>query len=344
MNRILTTKQFISFGIPVFLIGLIAFLSKSAIFHINPRPVSIGITLDLLLTVPVTYYLLIRRTTIPKITVVPFFVIGLLIATVILPTENQVLLDFVKVWILPIIEIVLIFSIVQKVREAIKANQQNGETVTDFFTTIKNICSKLLPNYIALFLASEIAVIYYGFIQWRKLNPGRNEFTYHKNSGTIGLLITFIFLVIAETSIIHLLLARWNLLVAAWTLTALSIYTAIQLLGFLKSITLRPIAIKENKVFLRYGILSEVVVDIENIESVDMTSETIEFDNLTRSLSLFGKLEGHNIVIRLKKESIISELYGVNRKFITLALHVDNKEEFKRQIDERVIKISGTEV
>lgn len=343
MNRTLTTEQFISFAIPIFLIGLITFISKSAIFYINPRPVSIGITLDLLLTVPVTYYLLIRKTTIPKITVFPVFVIGLLVATVILPAENQVLLDFVKVWILPNIEVVLIFFIVQKVREAIKANQQNGETAKDFFTVIRNICSKLLPNYIATFLASEIAVIYYGFIQWKKVNLGRNEFTYHKNSGTTGLLITLIFLVVIEASILHLLIAKWNVLVA-WALTGLSIYTAIQLLGFLKSITLRPISIRDDKVLLRYGILNETIVDIENIESVDMISKTIEFDNLTRSLSMFGKLEGHNIVIRLKRESKISGLYGINRKFITIALHVDNKDDFKRQIEERVIKIRGTEV
>jgi hypothetical protein len=177
MNRTLTTGQFLALGIPIFLVGLIIFISKSAIFHINPRPISIGITIDLLLTVPLIYYLIIRRTTIPKISVFPFFVIGLLLATVILPSENQLLLDFVKVWILPIIELVLIFFIVKKVRAAIKANQQNREATTDFFTLIKNICSKLLPNYIATFLASEIAVIYYGFIQWRKTNLGRNEFT-----------------------------------------------------------------------------------------------------------------------------------------------------------------------
>lgn len=342
MNRTSTTGQFISFGIPVCLIGLVALISKSAIFHINPRPVSIGITLDLLLTVPVTYYLLIRRTTIPKITVLPFFVIGLLVATVILPAENHVLLNFVKVWILPIIEVVLIFSIVQKIREVLRANQHNGEEVTEFFTVIKNICSKLLPHYIAIFLASEMAVIYYGFIQWRKPNLSRNEFTYHKNSGTTGLLITFIFIVIIEASILHLLLVRWNELLA-WALTAVSIYTAIQLLGILKSITLIPISIKENKVLLRYGILSEAIVDIENIESVDIMSKTIEFDNLTRSLSMFGKLEGHNIFIRLKKEGRINGLYGLNRKFITIALHVDNKDEFKRQIEERVMKTGGNE-
>ena len=127
-------------------------------------------------------------------------------------------------------------------------------------------------------------------------------------------------------------------MVLAWTLTAVSMYTVIQLMGFLKSIALRPIAIKENKVFLRYGILSEAIVDIQNIESVEITSKTIEFDKLTRRLSPFGKMEGHNVVLRLKTESIVSGLYGLNSNFKALALHIDNKDEFKRQVDQSIIK------
>lgn len=341
MNRTSTIRQFTSFGIPVFIMGLLVFISESAIFHLNPKPVSIGITVDLVVTIPVIYYLLIARTTIPKITVVPLFVLGLLVATIVVPAEHQVLLDFVKVWILPLIEVVVIFFIVQNVRKAVKASQQNGDAAPDFFTRIKSICSKLLPQHIAIFLASEIAVIYYGFVQWRRHPIGHGEFTYHTKSGTTGLLIAFIFLVTIEASILHLLLVRWNALLA-WILTALSIYAAIQLLGFLKSITLRPISIKEDKVLFRYGILTEAIVDIDNIESVNVMNKTIEFDSLTRSLSVFGKIEGHNILIRLKRESKICGLYGLDRKFISLALYVDDRDEFKRQLDERVIKIRRT--
>lgn len=335
MNKTLPIAQFTSFAIPVLLIGLIAFIPSSPIFYNNPNAVSIGMTVDLLLTIPLIHFLLIRRINIPKISILPFFVIGLVVATIVLPPENQKLLHFIKIWIVPIIEVTVVFIVVRNVREAIKDCKLNGDSHEDFFTVLRNVCSKLLPKFASVFLASEIAVIYYGFIRWRPANASENEFTYHKNTGTIGLLIAAIFLVIAETSIIHLLLMRWNLLLA-WALTALSIYTAIQLLGFLKSITMRPIALTKEKVFLRYGILSETVVNIEDIESVAITSKSIEFDNLTRSLSLFGKLEGHNIVIRLKEEGTINGLYGVNRTFITLALHVDNKDEFKRQLEENI--------
>jgi hypothetical protein len=339
MNKTITVGQFASFGIPIFVIGLIVFISNSTIFNINPHAVSIGITLDLILTVPLLHFFLIRKTSLPKITILPFFIIGLLVATIILPAENQQLLHFSKTWILPIVELVVLLIVVLKVREAISNYNHNKELAVDFFTALKSICSKLLPGYMAIFLASEIAVIYYGFIRWRKIKTSKHEFTYHKHSATMGLLITLIFLVLAETTIMHLLIAKWSLLIA-WILTALSIYTSVQLLGFLKSIPLRPISITNDKVFLRYGILSETTVTIENIESVDISNKFITFDTVTRSLSPFRNIEGHNVIIRLKEENVISGLYGINRKFRILALHVDNKDEFKRQIDDLITSAS----
>jgi hypothetical protein len=130
----------------------------------------------------------------------------------------------------------------------------------------------------------------------------------------------------------HLLLAKWST-TAAWVMTAIGIYAFTQFLGFLKSITKRPFVVGEGKLYLRYGILSETTISIENVESIDITTKSIDFDSETKKLSPLGNLEGHNVVIRLKKENTISGLYGVKRRFKTLALYVDNREEFKKRIE-----------
>jgi hypothetical protein len=54
-------------------------LTKSTVFvnHVNKR--SVAITVDLLLIVPFIYFLLIGKTTIPKNTVVPFLIMGVII-------------------------------------------------------------------------------------------------------------------------------------------------------------------------------------------------------------------------------------------------------------------------
>lgn len=332
MNKTLPWRQLNSFGIPLLLMVLITLIAKSTIYTINPRAVSFGITFDLLLTIPVIYYLLIRKTDIPKIILVPFFLAGIAVATLILPSENQQFLGWAKTWIVPIVETLVLILIVYKIRLAIKQYNATKESAPDFFTAIKNVCSEVLPKIVAIPFATEIAVFYYGFIHWKRLVPKKNEFTYHNNSGIVTLLIAIIFIVGIETSVMHLLLLKWSL-AAAWIITALSIYIAIQLFGFLKSILKRPISIAGNKLFLRYGILREAIIEIENIDSIELTAKSIELNKDTRKLSPFGDLESHNVVIRLNTECTLSGLYGINRKFKTVVLFVDNQGDFKKQIE-----------
>ena len=161
------------------------------------------------------------------------------------------------------------------------------------------------------------------FIGKRKLNE--NEFSYHKDSGTISLLIAIIFIVAIETVVLHILLQKWNVTVA-WILTFLSIYSGIQLLGFLKSMSKRPILIKDDKLYLKYGIMKETTIDLKSIDSIEISSKDIELNKETRKISFLGELESHNIIIRLKKENELTGLYGMKRKYKNLVLHVDKKK------------------
>ncbi|MEQ8424004.1 MAG: hypothetical protein RIA63_04790 [Cyclobacteriaceae bacterium] len=338
MHKILNLKgNSIAFAAPLLLIGIIVFLSQSKTFTVNPDSLSLGITLDLLLTVPLIYFLLIRNKDIPNITVVPFFVAGVIIASFILPEENQYYLNLAKTWVLPVVELGILTLIIIKVRKATKYFIQIDNP--DFFTALKGACAEALPKQVVVPFAFEIGVFYYAFVDWKKRRPNKNEFTYHKDSGSIALLATILFLVIFETIAIHLLLAKWSD-TAAWIMTGLSIFSGYQVLGFLKSLSRRPITITDEYLNLYCGILSEAVVPLKDIEKVELSSKFLDFDQSTRPLSPLGKIEGHNVVITLQKEHVISGFYGIKRKFRTLALHVDQKEEFKAQIEARKSQLS----
>ena len=325
-------KSLIIFGIPLFIIGIMILIAKSSIFSINPSSLSIGITVDLLLTVPLAYFMLIRKTSIPKTTVVPFLIVGIVICSLILPAENQYYLNLFKIWVLPIVELSILSFVIYNVRKAIKDYKLNKNESFDFFTTLKNTCYKILPKVAVIPVVTEIAVFYYGFIYWKKRKLKSNEFTYHKDSGTITLLVAIIFIVAIETVTFHILLTKWNNTVA-WIFTFLSIYSGIQIFGFLKSMLKRPISIENNKLYLRYGIMTESIIDIENIESIELSSKDIETNKETRKLSFLGELESHNVIIRLKEEETLIGLYGIRKKFKILALHVDNKIEFQDRIN-----------
>ncbi len=330
-------KRLIIVGIPLVLILFLVFIAKSSAFSLNPNKLSLGITFDLLLTIPIVYFLLIKKTSIPKTTIVPLLLIGLIIGSLILPTENQHYLNLFKTWIFPIIEITVISFVIHSIRKAIKKFKKQKELAFDFFTTLKETCYEILPKKVVIPVVTEIAVFYYGFIYWKKRGLKRNEFTYHKNSGTISLLIALILIIGIETVAFHFLLLKWSN-VAAWILTFLSIYSAIQIFGFLKSIVKRPISIEGDTLKLHYGIMSEAFIDLKEIKNIELTTKDIEFNKETRKLSPLGELESHNVVISLNKVNTLNGLYGIKRKFKTLALYVDNKEEFKTQLESAMQK------
>ena len=333
MNRTISIqKNLILFGIPLLVIGLMTLLAKSSIFKSNPEMLASGITFDLLLTVPVVFFLLVRKTNIPKTTVVLILILGIIVATTILPSENQYYLNLFKTWVLPVVELTILSFAVYNARKAIQLYKKNREKTFDFFTTLKITCYSIFPKIAVMPIVTEIAVFYYGFIYWKKRDLRQNEFSYHRDSGTIALLSGVIFIVAIETIVIHIILSKWSNL-AAWIFTFLSIYTAVQIFGFLRSMLKRPISIEKNKLYLRYGIMNESTIDLREIDSVEISSKSIESNEKTRTLSIFGDLENHNVVIRLNKENTMNGLYGIKRKYKVLALYVDDKVQFKNQME-----------
>ena len=72
---------------------------------------------------------------------------------------------------------------------------------------------------------------------------------------------------------------------------------------------------------------------LKEIDSIEISSKDVELNKETRKLSFLGELESHNVIIRLKNENTLIGLYGIKKKFKVLALYIDDKNEFKNQID-----------
>ncbi|MBO3696839.1 hypothetical protein [Roseivirga sp. E12] len=337
MNRAFhISRHLITFGIPLSLLAILVIFIKSSTFT-GGNTIDLAITADLLLTVPLIYLLLIRKTDIPKTTVVPVMVIGLLVGTYFLPKENQTYLMLFKTWALPIIELSVLTFVVFKVRGVIKAYKARKDATPDFFHALKDTCSQIFPRKAVFSIATEVAVFYYGFIHWRTIPLSKNEFSYHKKSGTPALLGALIFIIIIETVVFHYLLISWSS-IAAWVLTALSIYSGIQIFGFAKSLSKRPICINEDYLTLKYGILSEVEIPLENIETIELSGRSLDEEGtLTRTLSPLGEMESHNLILHLKHEQTLISLYGIKRQFKVLALHIDEPEDFKNALNNVIV-------
>lgn len=334
-NKITFQKGLFIAGIPLLLIASLVFLAQTSAFTNNSTVLSLAISLDFIFFIPLVYFLLIRKTRIPKTTVLPLGILGLTIGSILLPQENQQVLDTVKLYVLPFLELFVIVYLIWKVRQAIRYHKTLGHVEQDFYSALKDTCANFLPPKAALILSTEIALFYFSFVTWKKFNLTPNQFTYHKSSPARAVLLAFLLMILVETVALHLLLGQWSK-IAAWILTILSIYTALQVLGILKSLSRRPITIEANNLVIRYGILNEVSIPFEQIEAIRPCSGTFEIDKSTKKLSPFGELEGYSILITLKETLTLQGLYGMKRDFKQLAFSLDEPMLFQAQLDQAI--------
>ncbi len=337
MNKTIHPYQLLYiFGLPLLIITGMVVLAKSTLFLKHPEQLAVGITLDLVFTAPLLYFLLIRKKAIPNTTVVPLFILGVVITSFIIPKDYQNLLLQIKYWVVPVVEISVVSFTIYKIRQIRKAYKAHHQDISpDFYTALTTTTATILPKRISTLLATEVAVIYYAFINWKRQKLAANEFTYHKHSSAVALLAVFIFLVLGETAILHYLIQKWNGIVA-WILTIISIYTALQLFGILRSMRKRPIVITDEKLYLKYGIFSETTIALDQIESFEQSSKSIVFDEQARRLSPLGELTNYNYIIHLKSPQILVGLYGFKKSFTTLAFHVDDKKGFKAALSSKL--------
>jgi hypothetical protein len=334
----LFNRNLLRFGIPALLFITLILFVKSSYFQVDSTALTLGITLDLLVTIPIIYFLLFRKTTIPKTTIVPMMILGLVVGLFILPETNQQYLNLFKTWFLPIIEISVATFVILKVRKAILFHKSQKDTSLDFFTTLKKTCAEILPKPVVAPFATEISVFYYGFIYWKRRKLAKNEFSYHKESGSVALFLVLIMLIAIEITPIHHLLAKWNI-IAAWILTILSIYSGFQVFGFAKSLMKRPIEVTQNTVLLRYGIMHEATIPLSEIKEIKLSKKSFtKEDNITR-FALLGELESHNIIIEVHNEQTLHGLFGIKKPFTKLALHVDKDAAFKAYVENVLTQI-----
>ncbi|MEL7219751.1 MAG: hypothetical protein AAGJ93_00450 [Bacteroidota bacterium] len=320
--------------VPLVLLLGVWVMAKSVTYQGANSSISLMLTLDLLVTIPVAYFLLIRKKAVPKFTVVSVFVLCLLLAGIILPPDQQTWLTTAKQFAIPLAELfVAVFVTHQfiKTRRAFKSQKKNL-LQQDFYDTLKIACKKALPKPLASIVSMEVGVIYYSFFAWSKPLPKEHEFTYHKKSGIALILGTFMGMIVVETFAAHLLLERWNTTVA-WVATLLSAYTLLQFFALIRSLARRPIQIEGEQIIFRYGFFSEITVPLSAIEEIKTTSRTWPEGLGIRQLSPLGALASHNIILHFNQELTLSGLYGRTHNCKGLALFVDDKEDFVEKVE-----------
>ncbi|WP_224483948.1 hypothetical protein [Robertkochia aurantiaca] len=313
--------------LPALAIGLLFMLGKGGAF--DPlNKFSTALLIDLLLIIPVTYWIIIRNRKISMITVIPLIGLGIITANRLLGSESGQTLTLINTYAIPLLETLLISVLLFQALRIRKIYQAHSETA-GFYPALKQAATEILPGIPGKLLAQEIAVIYYAFFNWTKPCHTGKAFNYHRNNETslwLGvLLITGI-----ETVVLHLLLARWNE-TAAWIITAISLYTLLQCLSILRSLRHFPIEVTEKHICIPYGFINEGIIEIDNIEAVTISSKDEEKRKLTRYHSPLGTIAHHNCVLTLRQPAVLSVM-GFAKKYDKLLLQLDDPQTFYREV------------
>lgn len=322
------TFLIIAFGITITAFWLIS----SSHFHENSSVLSIGISVDIALLIPFIYFLLIRKSTIPKTTIIPVFVLSLLLAYQIVPDNYQHTLNYIEYLLIPV-ELTIIGLLIHYVIKIGRGFDRNKSSLSNFPETLKMVLMKAgLKDTFANIVCSEASLFYYTFAGWRKpMSLTENEFSYYKSSGYKSVFIVVLFILPAETFALHYWLMSYNTALA-WSLTGISIYSVFFILGDRNSIRHRPIEINESTIKINTGLrwsfeLPYTLIEKIELREGDQTSE--KFANL----STFGF---GNVMILLKEKTKIYGIYGIKKKTEMIALSVDDKPRFIRLLRDKL--------
>ena len=322
-------------GLPAFVFLACILITFTATFKAHPQRMSIPLLVDLLLTAPLAYFLVIRKTAIPKITVLRVGMIGVFIAIPLLSKTDAPIAAFVKTWVSPLLEITLISWVGWKFYTAnkhIKAHQTRQDFLIHCRTILHAVCGN---DKLANVLASEIAVFYYLVKGKEKALDHQAHFTCYKENGTGLVLSTFLGLFVVETAGMDFLFLLWSK-TAAWILTGLSFYTCLQLLAHIRALASRPILLTQDYLLLRNGLMGgDALIPLQSIAKIEGVSKSYPATGVgVQKLALIKGLENHNTAIYLKHPVGLTKAFGIKRTASVILVNIDQQAAFIKSINQ----------
>ncbi|WP_394747482.1 hypothetical protein [Spongiimicrobium salis] len=332
----------LAYGIPLLIILTTIAIGLSPLLQQYPQ-IAIGITYDLVLTAPLAYFLVIRKRNIPKITLIPLIVIGIIIASYILPEQQQSHLNAIKAYVLPLTELLVLSVLVFKISKGIRTFRLASKTRSDFYEISKSSAKTLFGKTpFAAFFASEISMFYYAGFAWRFKKLQKQEFSNYKDNASIAMAVALLLVVGIETFTFHILLMKWSV-VAAWIFTGSSLYTAVLIIAHIKALLLRPSLLTPKELVLKNGLLANIRIPLDSIATVTRCSAEISSsDSRIGNLGLSKKSTHHSLALYFKYPQTIEKMYGFTDECDVLLFHLDNKDSFLKLLTKAGIPYSAS--
>lgn len=298
-----------------------------AVLH-RPEAVSLGLLVDLLVVVPLAFYLLaVRRAGWPARTLIPLFLFSLTGAAWVLPEQREMLKRLSEILSIPA-EIGLVAWISVRTARSLKATR--GEGTDDMLERLRQVAREILPlRAVSEAIAFEMAVVYFSLFAWRRrphAPSGARVFSYHRTSGYGALGFAFLIVTLAEAIPVHLLVTRWSPR-GAWLLTVLAAYGLLWFLADYRATRLRPILLDEEDLTIRTGLRWTVRIPRAHIVAIHKKGPQSELF-IRAALPAMTPLW-----IELAEPVTAQGPYGKEKRAQWISLGVDDAKAFREALD-----------
>jgi hypothetical protein len=312
-------------------------ITHTAMYQTRPERFTVPLLCDLMITAPLVYWLIGRNQKMSAYAMVRIALLGLLMATLLLSGRDRTMVLQWRRWLAPLAEIAVIGYIIWRFVTAGRKDHAEGKQRRDFIFTARQVLTEFTGHpRAANILASEVAVFYYAFAPRKATAADRiNTFSNYQKSGIILVLYAFLGIFLVETIGMHFLVSIWSR-IAAWAITALSMYSCLQLIGHIRALSARPIRLEENVLLIRHGLMGgDAVIPYDMIISAALTSRTIPKEDHLK-IALVKGMEKHTIEIRTTIPVCVIRAFGIQKNADRLLLCIDEPEIFLEKLTEHL--------
>lgn len=294
-----------------------------------PGVLAAAVVFDLAVALPAAYgwFFLRGRGTWPR--VVPVVALSLAGAWAVLPAAHRGIIDSARFLLIPL-EVAAVGMVL---RGIVRSWTRGGDAVE----RIGQAARAALPHRAAEAVAYEITLFYLALLSWRArphVPSGAAAFSTHRRSGYAGLVLAVAMMSVVEGTVVHLLAARWSP-VAAWILTALSVYGVIWMVGDLQAIRLRPTLVDDDALHVRVGLRWDARIPWSEIEAVEPRGAA-PFPSRAPGHLRATPMGEPALVVTLRRPVRVRGPYGISRTVTRLGIAVDDPGGFLSQVEARM--------
>ena len=227
-------------------------------------------------------------------------------------------------------EIGLVTYVVVAARRAVaRLPEGESDAVTRFRLAARQVLrSRVLGDV----LTTEVMLLYCALRGPQRQAVVSGAFSVHRTSTYASILAGIGMALVMETVAVHFLV-RIRSTALAWTLTALSVYTLLWLIGDYRALVSRPIRVTATQLRFRYGLRWEVDIPRDAIGAMELLSPALAPTPKQEGRLVASLPGGANLRLTLKEPREALGLYGRRKRITELRFRVDEPEKLRAALE-----------